>query len=221
MTKRWAAVLAGTLTVVGAGRSNRGATGDLEFFTGEALFTQCSARPGDADYRPTRPLRRLCARRQRRPAGAAGAGRPGRVCLPAAASPRTRWSRRCRVPRRASREAAAGGAGSGDRGAGGAAIPAGERAERRAPRPERPGPAALFATFFRSPSPASAAPCRSRGARWSSGGLADARRLHRDPVALPEPAGTQHRQHVDRGRGARLRLARLGRGVRSAWSARR
>jgi Rap1a immunity proteins len=56
---------------------------DLEFFTGAALYEQCSAKPADADY----------AVRQARCAGyvlgvsdaqqaAQGAGRAGRVCLP-------------------------------------------------------------------------------------------------------------------------------------------
>ena len=87
MTKRWAAVLAGTLAVVGAVAPTAGAAGDLEFYTGEALFTQCSARPGDADY-ASHSLR--CAgyvlgvsdAQQARQ----GAGQPGRVCLPAAAT---------------------------------------------------------------------------------------------------------------------------------------
>jgi hypothetical protein len=87
MTKRWAAVFAGMLVVVGVVAPTAGAAGDLEFYTGETLFTQCSARPGDADY-ASHSLR--CAgyvlgvsdAQQARQ----GAGQPGRVCLPAAAT---------------------------------------------------------------------------------------------------------------------------------------
>ena len=87
MTKRWAAVLAGTLAVVGAVAPTAVTAGDLEFYTGEALFTQCQARPGDANY-ASHSLR--CAgyvlgvsdAQQARQ----GAGEPGRVCLPAAAT---------------------------------------------------------------------------------------------------------------------------------------
>jgi hypothetical protein len=61
--------------------------GDLEFYTGEALYAQCSARPAVADYQP----------RQARCAGyvlgvsdalqaAQGTGAPQRVCLPATAT---------------------------------------------------------------------------------------------------------------------------------------
>jgi hypothetical protein len=61
--------------------------GDLEFFTGQALYAECSAKPADADYAP----------RQARCAGYVmgvsdaeqalqGAGAPQRVCLPATAS---------------------------------------------------------------------------------------------------------------------------------------
>ncbi len=57
--------------------------GDLEFYTGEALYAQCSAKPASADYLP----------RQARCAGyvlgvsdalqaALGAGGAARVCLP-------------------------------------------------------------------------------------------------------------------------------------------
>jgi hypothetical protein len=87
MTKRWAAVLAAALTVAGGLAPTAVAAGDLEFYTGEALFTQCQARPGDADY-ASHALR--CAgyvlgvsdAQQARQ----GAGQPGRVCLPANAT---------------------------------------------------------------------------------------------------------------------------------------
>jgi len=59
---------------------------DLEFFTGDALYAQCSAKPGDADF----------AAKQARCAGyvlgvsdaqqaAQGAGGAGRVCIPSSA----------------------------------------------------------------------------------------------------------------------------------------
>ena len=87
MTKRWAAVLAGTWRSSAQSLPTASAAGDLEFYTGEALFTQCSARPGDADY-AAHSLR--CAgyvlgvsdAQQARQ----GAGQPGRVCLPATAT---------------------------------------------------------------------------------------------------------------------------------------
>jgi Ssp1 endopeptidase immunity protein Rap1a len=87
MTKRWAAVLVGALAAVGAALPTAVAAGDLEFYTGEALFTQCQARPGDADY-ASHSLR--CAgyvlgvsdAQQARQ----GAGQPERVCLPGAAT---------------------------------------------------------------------------------------------------------------------------------------
>lgn len=84
MLKRWAAALA----AIGLGWPAAGAVaGDLEFYTGEALFAQCSARPGEADY----------AAHSLRCAGyvlgvsdaqqaAQGAGARGRVCLPATAT---------------------------------------------------------------------------------------------------------------------------------------
>ena len=61
--------------------------GDLEFYTGEALYAQCSAKPATADYLP----------RQARCAGyvlgvsdalqaAQGAGATQKVCLPATAT---------------------------------------------------------------------------------------------------------------------------------------
>jgi hypothetical protein len=59
---------------------------DLEFFTGDSLYAQCSAKASDGDFAP----------RQARCAGyvlgvsdaqqaAQGAGGPGRVCIPAGA----------------------------------------------------------------------------------------------------------------------------------------
>ena len=87
MMKRWAAVLVGVLASVGPVAPAAIAASDLEFYTGEALFTQCSARPGDADY-ASHSLR--CAgyvlgvsdAQQARQ----GAGQPGRVCLPGTAT---------------------------------------------------------------------------------------------------------------------------------------
>jgi hypothetical protein len=47
MKMRWAAALAALGLVAPAAGA---AAGDLEFYTGETLFAQCSARPGEADY---------------------------------------------------------------------------------------------------------------------------------------------------------------------------
>src|SRR5579872_769992 len=87
MMKRWAAVLVGALAAVGPVAPAAIAASDLEFYTGEALFTQCSARPGEADY-AAHALR--CAgyvlgvsdAQQARQ----GAGQAGRVCLPGTAT---------------------------------------------------------------------------------------------------------------------------------------
>ncbi|HEX3920224.1 MAG TPA: Rap1a/Tai family immunity protein [Caulobacteraceae bacterium] len=84
MAWRSAGVLA-ALALMTAGVSAQ--AGDLEFFTGEGLYAQCSAKPSTSDYLP----------RQARCAGyvlgvsdalqaAQGAGAPQRVCLPATAS---------------------------------------------------------------------------------------------------------------------------------------
>jgi hypothetical protein len=84
MIKRWTAVMAAIGLMAPAASA---AAGDLEFYTGETLFAQCSARPGEADY----------AAHSLRCAGyvlgvsdaqqaAQGAGARGRVCLPASAS---------------------------------------------------------------------------------------------------------------------------------------
>ena len=87
MLKHWAVGLAAAAATVGPLAPAATAASDLEFYTGEALFTQCSARPGDADY-ATHALR--CAgyvlgvsdAQQARQ----GAGQPGRVCLPGTAT---------------------------------------------------------------------------------------------------------------------------------------
>ena len=50
MLKSLAAVLA-TALVLGGGAS-WAATSDLEFYTGEDLYGQCSAKPTDADFQP-------------------------------------------------------------------------------------------------------------------------------------------------------------------------
>ena len=83
MMKRWAAALAAASLIAPAATT----AGDLEFYTGDALYAQCSARFGEADY----------AARSQRCAGYVlgvsdaqqarqGAGGPGRVCLPATAT---------------------------------------------------------------------------------------------------------------------------------------
>ncbi|MBV9996768.1 MAG: hypothetical protein JO127_16305 [Caulobacteraceae bacterium] len=70
------------LSLLSAAASARAAGSDLEFYTGEDLYAQCSANPADADYQP----------RQARCVGyvigasdalqaAQGGGRPAMACL--------------------------------------------------------------------------------------------------------------------------------------------
>jgi hypothetical protein len=84
MIKRWTAVMAAIGLMAPAASA---AAGDLEFYTGETLFAQCSARPGEADY-AAHALR--CAGYvlgvSDAQQAAQGAGARGRVCLPASAS---------------------------------------------------------------------------------------------------------------------------------------
>src|SRR6185312_13320703 len=88
MMKRAAAVLAGVATLglaVSAAKSV--AASDLEYFTGQTLYEQCSARAGEPNYAA---YSQRCAgyvlgvsdAQQARQ----GAGGPGRVCLPATAT---------------------------------------------------------------------------------------------------------------------------------------
>lgn len=87
MMKRWAVGIAAALAASGPLAPAAMAASDLEFYTGETLFAQCQARPGEADYQ-AHALR--CAgyvlgvsdAQQARQ----GAGQPGRVCLPATAT---------------------------------------------------------------------------------------------------------------------------------------
>ena len=87
MIKRGAVSVVAVLAASGAIAPAANAASDLEFYTGETLYVQCQARPGDADYQ-THALR--CAgyvlgvsdAQQARQ----GAGQPGRVCLPATAT---------------------------------------------------------------------------------------------------------------------------------------
>ncbi len=87
MMKHWAAALLAPLAAASLGAPPAIAASDLEFYTGEALYAQCSARPGEAEY-AAHALR--CAgyvlgvsdAQQARQ----GAGQPGRVCLPGTAS---------------------------------------------------------------------------------------------------------------------------------------
>ena len=51
MVKRTAALI-GALALSLAGLSAHGAGTDLEFYTGDDLFAQCTAKPADADYQP-------------------------------------------------------------------------------------------------------------------------------------------------------------------------
>jgi hypothetical protein len=79
------ALLAAALAMTAGGWAAH--AGDLEFFTGESLYAQCSAKPAATDYLP----------RQARCAGyvlgvsdaqqaVQGAGGAGKVCLPVTAS---------------------------------------------------------------------------------------------------------------------------------------
>jgi hypothetical protein len=87
MIMRWGAAFAALLAAAGPLAPAAFAASDLEFYTGDALFAQCQARPGDADY-TAHALR--CAgyvlgvsdAQQARQ----GAGQPGRVCLPPTAT---------------------------------------------------------------------------------------------------------------------------------------
>ena len=84
MKRRWSRLAAiGAALAVGAPAT----AGDLEFFTGDMLYADCSAKLADADYAP----------RHARCGGyvlgvsdaqqaAQGAGAAGRVCLPATAA---------------------------------------------------------------------------------------------------------------------------------------
>lgn len=60
---------------------------DLEFFTGQALYAQCSAKPADPDYRAreARCMGYVMGVSDAQQA-AQGAGAAARVCLPATAS---------------------------------------------------------------------------------------------------------------------------------------
>jgi hypothetical protein len=85
MKMRWAVGLAAaSLVAVAAGPAP---AGDLEFYTGETLFAQCSARAGESDY-AAHALR--CAGYvlgvSDAQQAAQGAGARGRVCLPSSAS---------------------------------------------------------------------------------------------------------------------------------------
>jgi hypothetical protein len=80
MTKKWAAglAMAGLLAAAAPAPAN-----DLEFFTGQMLYTQCAAKPGDADF-GSHSLQ--CASYvlgvSDAQQAAQGAGALGRVCLP-------------------------------------------------------------------------------------------------------------------------------------------
>ena len=86
--RRWiGAFCAATALASGVVASCPALAADLEFYTGDALYTQCSAKPADTDY----------AARQARCGGYVlgvsdaqqalqGAGAKGRVCLPAGAT---------------------------------------------------------------------------------------------------------------------------------------
>ena len=82
----WRSVMLAALVTVSGFSAAPAPAADLEYFTGESLYAQCSAKPTDPD----------AAVRQARCAGyvlgvsdaqqaAQGAGAAGRVCIPAAA----------------------------------------------------------------------------------------------------------------------------------------
>jgi hypothetical protein len=82
----WRLVILAALVSASGFASAPASAGDLEYFTGESLYAQCSAKPTDPDV----------AVRQARCAGyvlgvsdaqqaAQGAGAAGRVCIPATA----------------------------------------------------------------------------------------------------------------------------------------
>jgi hypothetical protein len=82
--KRTAALVAIGLAL---GLGEAGRAGDLEFFTGEGLYAQCSARPSEADYqaRIARCMGYVLGVSDAQQA-AQGAGARNRVCLPATVS---------------------------------------------------------------------------------------------------------------------------------------
>jgi len=87
MRKRWAAALAAVGLAPLIAPPAWAAASDLEFYTGETLYAQCSARPGEPDY-ATHSLR--CAGYvlgvSDAQQAAQGAGGRGRVCLPGTAT---------------------------------------------------------------------------------------------------------------------------------------
>jgi hypothetical protein len=87
MKKRWAVGIAAALAASGPLAPAAMAASDLEFYTGETLFAQCQARPGEADYqahalRCSGYVLGVSDAQQARQ----GAGQPGRVCLPPTAT---------------------------------------------------------------------------------------------------------------------------------------
>jgi hypothetical protein len=87
MMKRWAAALTAIGLIAPMAPGAKASAGDLEFYTGETLYAQCSARAGEPDY-AAHALR--CAGYvlgvSDAQQAAQGAGARGRVCLPATAS---------------------------------------------------------------------------------------------------------------------------------------
>ena len=82
MIKRSAAVLAALAAIgLAASAPRAAAASDLEYYTGETLFTQCQARDAAALRCAGYVLGVNDAQQARQ-----GAGAPGRVCLPATAN---------------------------------------------------------------------------------------------------------------------------------------
>lgn len=81
MMKRAAAVLAAVAAVGLVGSPPKAAAGDLEYYTGETLFTQCSAHDAAALRCAGYVLGVSDAQQARQ-----GVGAPGRVCLPTTAT---------------------------------------------------------------------------------------------------------------------------------------
>jgi hypothetical protein len=81
MTWRWAVLAA--LASVSSFPAAQAPAADLEYFTGDALFAQCSAKPTDADFavRQARCSAYVLGVSDAQQA-AQGAGGAGRVCIP-------------------------------------------------------------------------------------------------------------------------------------------
>ena len=85
--QRLVTALATALVVGGMAAGMPAAASDLEFFTGQMLYAQCSAKSGDADYaRHALQCASYVLGVSDAEQAAQGAGAPSRVCLPATAT---------------------------------------------------------------------------------------------------------------------------------------